>query len=160
MSKTIKLQLIILSAAFNLAFVGMWIAYGRSESPAAEPICMPVGCDNTGTGAGEINCLLHRQLKVDEKQWTVIAAPLENFRQGCQMVGGDVKKLRSELIDLLAATEVDHAAIEAKQQEVLACQGRMQGMIIKQLLAEKDVLTTEQQKQLFALLRQNTDLQE
>ena len=147
MKKILKYQFILLSVAFNLAFGAMWIAYGKSETPQTQQLYTPAECN------GMVCCPLHQQLNVSEKQWTVIEMPLEVFHQCCKTLDGDIDKHRLELIDLLAAPQVDMAAIQAKQKDVLACQEEMQKLIIEQLLAEKDVLTPEQQKQLFTLLR-------
>jgi Spy/CpxP family protein refolding chaperone len=58
------------------------------------------------------------------------------------------------MIDLIASTRPDRQAIAAKQDEILAGQRKMQELVIEQLLSEKQVLTPQQQKDLFDLLRQ------
>jgi Spy/CpxP family protein refolding chaperone len=61
------------------------------------------------------------------------------------------------MIDLIAAAQPDRQAIAAKQEEILAGQRKMQELVIGQLLAEKQVLTPQQQKELFDLLRQGSE---
>jgi HEAT repeat protein len=65
-------------------------------------------------------------------------------------------RARLELLDLLAAPEPDMKTIVVKQEEILAGQRRMQELVIKHILAEKELLTPEQLKELFNLLRQRS----
>ncbi len=66
-----------------------------------------------------------------------------------------LQQWRDECLKLVASPRPDLAAIRALQQEVLEGQGRMQGLVLQQLLAEKKVLTAVQQEQLFSLIRKN-----
>jgi len=60
------------------------------------------------------------------------------------------------LIDLIASDNPDRDAISAKQEEIRAGQQRMQQLVVEHLLAQKEVLTAEQRKKLFALIRQRS----
>jgi methylase of polypeptide subunit release factors len=80
---------------------------------------------------------------------------LAQFRQTSQAVCQETQRKRAELIDLVAAG-TDRTQIAAKQEEILAGQRRMQGFVIEQLLAEKEVLTGEQQKELFDMIRRHS----
>ncbi|MCP4708930.1 MAG: periplasmic heavy metal sensor [Planctomycetes bacterium] len=158
MNKPLKLQIMILSVAFNLAFVAMWVAYGQPQAEKTptlqgQPECiMPVTEES-----GMVCCPLHNQLNIDEQQWVAIEPPLENFRKCTQMVCGDINKLRMEVIDLLAEPEVDLVTLQSKQEAILEGQRAMQQLIIEQLLEEKKVLNPQQQKQLFIMLRQTAN---
>jgi hypothetical protein len=44
-------------------------------------------------------------------------------------------------------------AVKAKQEDVFAGQRKMQALVIRQLTAEKEILSPGQQKQLFEMLR-------
>jgi len=67
------------------------------------------------------------------------------------------RQARGQLIDLIEAPDTDRQVIAAKQQEILAGQRQMQELVIGQLLAEKQVLTPQQQKELFDLLHQGSE---
>jgi len=81
---------------------------------------------------------------------------LTQFRQASQAICQETQRKRAELIDLVASTGTDRTEIAAKQEEILAGQRRMQGLVIEQLLAEREVLTVEQQKELFDMIRRHS----
>lgn len=85
--------------------------------------------------------------------WRELEPRLRAFQERSQELHRDLNRLRGELIGLVAAAEPDRAAIEAKQKEILAGQERVQALLIEHLLAERQSLTWEQQKQLFDMIR-------
>lgn len=147
MWKQIKPALVLLSIALNVAFVGVWLAHAgvfRGESPQER--CEPGDGDS-------VWCPLHRQLTVSVDQWKEIEPRLRAFRASADEICRQIRELRRGIIDQLAAPNPDLDAIQAKQGEILAGQRRMQSLVIDQLMAEKKVLTDEQQQRLFELLR-------
>lgn len=147
MGKKIVSLLIVLSVTLNVAFVGFWAArFLRAKWSVGGP-----------WGDGEVQCPLHRRLGADREQWQRIEPVVTAFRRESQAVCRDVKRTRLEMLDLLAAPEPDMEKIAAKQEEILAGQRRMQGLVIKHILAEKELLTPEQRKEFFDLLRQRSD---
>ncbi len=144
MWKKAKPLLILLSVGINVAFVAAWVAHALPSRTGG-----PRG-DRGGAG---VWCPLHRQLGTSERQWQEIEPRLKQFQERSQELCGQINQLRSEMIDLVATAEPDRAAIEAKQKEILAGQGKMQAMVIEHLLAERQSLTPEQQKQLFEMIR-------
>lgn len=147
MRKTIILSLVSLSLALNVAFVTVWAIHAlphlmrRSESAATEGIWCP----------------LHRKLATTEAQWQEIEPHLVEFQNAARDVRKEVNRSRTELIGLIADHEPDMEAIQAKQEEILAGQRRMQQLVIDYLLAEKRTLTPDQQRQLFEVLRQRAE---
>ena len=146
MWKKIAPLLIVLSVGLNVAFVGVWAvrAVGRLR---------PTG---HADDHGKIWCPLHRRLNVTEEQWRQIEPRLAAFRRDSQSRRQKISRLRGEMIDLIAADEPDRPAIAAKQEEIRAGQRQMQQLVIEHLLAEKQVLTAEQEKELFDLLRRRS----
>lgn len=98
-------------------------------------------------------CPLHRELDVTPEQWEKIEPRLREFRTSADAVCQQVRQLRAEMTDLLAAPETDLESLKAKQEGIFAGQRRMQGLVIEQLVNEKKVLTAEQQQRLFEMLR-------
>jgi len=143
------LLLIALSAALNLGFAGVWAAQTLAGHWPAWKGSGPGGRDEP------IWCPLHRQLGVTDEQWQRLEPRLARFRQATQAVCQETQGKRAELIDLIAAG-TDRTAIAAKQEEILAGQHRMQELVIEQLLAEKEVLTVQQQKALFDMIRRES----
>jgi len=141
--------LIVLSVALNIGFAGVWAAQTvAGHWPAWE------GCGHSNC-SGAVWCPLHRKLDVTDEQWQRLEPHLAQFRQASQAVCQETQRKRAELIDLVAAG-TDRTEIAAKQEEILAGQRRMQGLVVEQLLAEKEVLTVEQQKELFDMIRRQS----
>jgi len=144
MWKKIAPLLIVLSAALNIAFISAWVVY------AAKP-----GWTLDEPPNEESGCPLHRYyLKVTDEQWQQIEPRIAEFRRSTRTLCADIYCLRRKLIDLIAADEPDRQAIAAKQEEIRTGQQQMQQMVIEHLLAEKKVLTAEQEKDLFDMFRQ------
>jgi len=149
MLKKILMVLLILSVTLNIAFISTWVVHALSShvrhvEPPADP--------NT---ENSIWCLLHRKLGVSEEQWRQIEPRLIAFRESSREICETNQKLGQEMIELLSAPEVDRTTIQAKQEEIIAGQRKMQNLVIKHLLAEKEVLTPQQQEQLFDLMQKN-----
>jgi len=150
MWKKIAPLLIVLSVALNLAFVGVWATHVIREHGHH-------GASSVDKHDEAISCPLHRKLGATEQQWKQIEPMLAEFRRASQAVCQDVTRKRQEMIDLLAASQPDRQAIAAKQEEILAGQRQMQRLVVEHLLAEKEVLTTEQRKQLFDMMGGRSD---
>lgn len=145
MWKKIIPLLIVFSVALNVAFLGIW-----GVRVAAPLLAADLKYD------GEIWCPLHRRLNVTAEQWKQIEPRFTEFQRKSQALSADMSHLRIELIDLIAADEPDRQAIAAKQDQIRDGQQQMQQLVIEHLLAEKQVLTAAQQKELFDLIRQRS----
>ena len=148
MWKKAGLLLIILSVALNLAFIGTW----ATHAIRTHWVCPGPG--GHAAGPGGMWCPLHQKLGANPEQWKEIEPRLAEFRKNSLSICEEVTRKRAEMIDLIAAPQPDREAIRVKQEEILAGQRKMQELVIGQLLAEKEVLTPQQQKELFDLLRQ------
>jgi Spy/CpxP family protein refolding chaperone len=153
MWKKMKTVIVILvfSVALNAAFGAMWAIH---RLPAHLGCTGHKGDSHAKSG---VSCPLHRVLGTSEKQWQEIEPRLVKFKANSQAICREVSQLRKELIDLIAAPQTDLEAIRAKQDEILAGQRRMQELLISHLLTEKDVLTPEQRKSLFDMIKKQGD---
>ena len=147
MWKQMKPLLVILSIALNLAFVGVWLTCTAASRMGSHVTRCEPGSSET------VWCPLHRELDVTPEQWKKIEPRLREFRTSADAICRQIGQLRAEMIDLLAVPEPDLGAVEAKQEEILAGQRRMQALVIERLVNEKKVLTAEQQQRLFDMLR-------
>jgi len=150
MWKKIAPLLIVLSVALNVAFVGVWAVHAAGAHWGGH-----APCDHGDATAG-VWCPLHRQLGISQEQWKQIEPRLVEFQKASQAICQDVSGKRLELIDLMTAAQPDQAAISAKQEEIFAGQQSMQKLVVAHLLGERQLLTPQQQKQLFDLLRQRS----
>jgi len=146
MWKKIAPMLVVLSLALNAAFIGVWGVHAvRAHWSAERP-----------EDGGAVGCPLHRRLNVTDEQWRQIEPRLAAFRRDSQSRRREIGRLRGEMIDLIAAERPDRQAMAAKHEEIRAGQRQMQQMVIEHLLAEKEVLTAEQEKELFEMLRRRS----
>ncbi len=147
MWKHLKVLLVVLSVALNVAFVGVWAAHlAAARMDSNQGRCVP-------GDSGSVWCPLHRELNVTDEQWSQIEPLLRTFRAEADEICRQIRSARAEIINLLAATDTDMDAVKAKQEDVFAGQRKMQALVIRQLTAEKEILTPGQQKQLFEMLR-------
>jgi Spy/CpxP family protein refolding chaperone len=146
MWKKTKWYLIVASAAMNVAFVAMWIAY-------AAPLSAHPETSGQRETHHQIWCPLHRELGVNEEQWAQIGPRLREFQAAVGELSQKVSAKRSEVIDLVAAEDPDAELIRAKQDEILATKRKIQDLVADHLVAEKEILTPRQQQRLFELLR-------
>jgi len=137
--------LLLASLGLNLAFVGVWVARAWPARAANQPQSEPA-----------VWCPLHRALGVTPQQWAEIEPRLREFQAAVGDLCSQTDVMRSEVIDLIAAEEPDLDAIRAKQDEILATKRKIQQLVVEHLLAEREVLTPEQQQQLFTMLRNRT----
>lgn len=147
MGQHVKVLLITLSVAFNVAFVGVWLTHAMSAPPSVPRPYPGPQLDQP------IWCPLHRELNVNAEQWQQIEPRLKEFRSRMDSISAEVRGLRLGVVDLLARSQSDREAVESKQEEILAAQRRMQRLVAEHLLEEKKVLTPGQQRQLFATIR-------
>lgn len=142
MSRKSTQWLLILSVAFNIGLVGSWagraaVEHWRSERSRTQRVWCP----------------LHRDLGLSDEQWEMVEPKLQEFRTTSQALCRDIRRRQAELIDMIAAGRPHPDTLAARQEEILSRQRRLQGLIIEHLLAEKEVLSVEQQSALFDLMR-------
>ncbi len=149
MWKNMKAVIVILvfSIALNTAFGAMW---------AIRRLPAHLGCAGHKAEShadSSVSCPLHRELGTSQQQWREIEPRLMEFKTSAQAVCQKTRQLREELIDLIAAPQMDVEAIRTKQDEILAGQRKMQDLLIAHLLAVKEMLTPQQQETLFDMIR-------
>lgn len=138
--KNLKILVLLGSLALNAAFVAAWAASSlRGERPCGRE--------------GGIGCPLYRQLEVSPEQWKEIEPRLKDYQDRSREYCVCIDRAKNELIDLVSAPEIDRAALEAKQKEILANHQKMQSELVDHLVAEKKILNPEQQARLFGLLK-------
>lgn len=147
MNPKLKSLLILLSVALNIAFVAAW-GWKVAVASRAEPAPPPPGVLPEGMTS------LHQQLELTPEQRREIEPRLEQFRLATAATFAELNRRRDELLELLAAPQPDRELIRAKQQEIRAGQQACQERLIAHILAEKQVLSADQERHYFRLLRQ------
>ncbi len=137
----IKALFVLLSVAFNGAVVAAWVHQSRQGQSCPEQ------------DAGPRPCMLLHKIGASEEQLRTLQPRFEEFRQASEALCRDISGRRQELIDLLASAPTDRRAIEAKEQEILAGQRKMEELVVAHLLAVKENLRPDQRKAMFDLIR-------
>jgi Spy/CpxP family protein refolding chaperone len=144
-SKT-KFLLVLLSVTLNVAFVAGW---GWRTMHASPGTIVPPPAAGSSAGLS-----LHQQLGLTPEQWRQIEPGLAQFRKETAASFEQMNRQRNELLELLAAPQPDQERLRLKQQEIQATQRQCQERLLAHILAERQVLSPEQQRKYFDLLRQ------
>jgi len=93
----------------------------------------------------------HLALRADQlSRWRAAEQPfMAQFAAASQQIG----RHRAALIDAIFADTVDPALIEAERAAIARLQGEQQGLLIAQLLAEREILDRKQRARLADLLQ-------
>jgi Spy/CpxP family protein refolding chaperone len=97
---------------------------------------------------------LHQQLGLTPEQWREIEPRLAQFRKETAASFEHMNRQRNELLELLEAPEPDRERLSVKQQEIQATQRQCQERLLAHILVERQVLSPDQQRKYFELLRQ------
>ena len=149
MRARLKILLVLLSVALNVAFVGSWTMHAIRASEGQRP------ARATG-GPSAAMPSLYEQVGTTKDQWQQIRPQLETFRASALAVFERINQRRQEMLVLLAAPQADHAGIAEKQKEIRAAQAQMQELVTSHILAEKEILTPPQRQRYFELLAQRS----
>jgi len=134
--------LLALSLGLNAAFLTAWLVLSAPAWFASE-----------GSDGAEIRPDIYRELGVSGEQWRQLEPLLENFRKEVEQHRAKMNRLRAEMMDIVAASEVDMEALDNKQKEITAAQHEMKKMVINHLLEEKKILTPTQRTKYFKLIK-------
>ena len=148
MWRKIAVPVFIFSLALNLAFLGVWGARTLQGQPGADD-GMAEGCATKCSDG----CQLHGPIEMTDEQVVQLKPTLDEFGRERYRLCVQIDRARGELIDALVPEEPDLGLVRQRQEEILDGQRRMQDLTVKQLLKEKEVLTSEQQEKVFYYLR-------
>jgi hypothetical protein len=150
MKRALLAILIALSVGLNIAFITGWAV---SNWPGWRFWTGSVQGPSVSNPSDGIWHPMHRRLGIGRGRWRRLEPQVRQFYKDIQPMRARINALRGDLIDQLSKPRPNHEAIEARQQQILDQQAKMQDRIVQQLLTEKKALTEEQQRQLFGLLR-------
>jgi hypothetical protein len=122
---------IVFSVALNLAFLGSF-AYRTFAQP-------------TGYAYEEV------QLSPDQRAYMV--AGRDRFIETINTIGNSIVGLQVQLIDAIAADPLDRSAVDATVGQIHDRQQAMQRTVVEHLIADKSILTSDQRKAFFEVLK-------
>ena len=77
------------------------------------------------------------------------------FYESMGKLGREMAKHHQKLFELIAAPELNEDAVHSEQAEIVEGHRKMQELVVENLLADKAVLTSEQQAKYFGQIRQH-----
>jgi Spy/CpxP family protein refolding chaperone len=174
MWRNAKDLLLLLSLSVNVPFILMWAAANAPPKIAAEAQTQHTGSplsteftklDPTvmarrqlqvrpvGPPRSDGTRSVYRELGVTGEQWCEIEPRLGKFRSDMFKLAREMKRQRDQLVNLVAAPELDYDAIQAKQEEILDAHRRTGELVVENMLADREILTPEQRTRFFKKMR-------
>jgi hypothetical protein len=139
--------LIACSLTLNAAFFGIWLVHS-----------IPSLFNNYQCTKGLKDCRkcpLQAALDMNDSQWVLIEPRIKAFHESSAIVYKEIADSRAALIDELEKPQPDSAAISICRERIQIGQNKMQILVVNHILDEKSILTSEQQKQFFKMMRAN-----
>ena len=97
---------------------------------------------------------LYQQLSLSKSQAEKIKSLRESFHLQTDKISSALLKSRTELVELLMASEPDSENINEALREIDSMQSELQKKVIYYLLKEKEILTPEQQQKFFSIIKE------
>ena len=145
--RTLSGFLIACSLTLNAAFLGIWLVhsipslFNRYQCPEGLKDCR--------------KCPLQAALDLNDSQWVLIEPGIKAFHESSAIVYREIADSRAALIDELEKPQPDSAATSMCRERIQAGQNRMQLLVVNHILDEKSILTSDQQKRFFKMMRAN-----
>jgi Spy/CpxP family protein refolding chaperone len=124
---------ILFSIALNAAFVSAY-AYQRVT-------------------AAQRQTFAYEELHLSPAQQAQWLSGRDRFIEQVNRIGSHITGLQLDLIDAVAANPLDRNRIEAVHAQIRARQQEMQQAVVEHLLGEKTIITPEQQRKFFDVLK-------
>ena len=96
---------------------------------------------------------LHRELSLSDDQAEQMKRMKETLMLDIKPIRGALGAKREQLVELLMADEPDRLKIRSVVSEIDSLQSRLQRQVIDHLLEQKQILTAQQQKNFFSVIK-------
>ena len=166
----VKTLMLVSSMALNVPFIALWAANTMQPREKATPEAATLEPVSPGVsprapyprgpaprasfpGRPETTRSVYREIGATTEQWQEIEPRLAQFRESMSRLGRELKQDHDELVILVAATEPDDESIRVKQEEILEGHRRIEELVLENMMADKEILTPEQQAKFFKKLR-------
>ncbi len=140
MKKNLITLAMIFSVVLNLGFIGIY-CFQRADLYARKQ------------GHASHKQFLYEELNLSPEQLEKFEPGRDSFHAYLNRQGKRIQARRLELIDLLAEDVPDRKAIEAKHKQIQLLQQQMQTRVIDHFINESSILTAEQRKKFFVLIK-------
>jgi len=142
MKENLKALGIAFSIILNFVFIGTATFYKLSSHAAT-------------ARTTEANCpFLYQKLNLSPEQLARMEPVRDRFHERLSKIGDEIKTKQLELIDLLAAPELDHGAVDAVRERINQLQKTTQDTILDHIVEETGIFNPEQRQGFFNLIRE------
>jgi Spy/CpxP family protein refolding chaperone len=132
MNRNLKTLAVIFSVALNVTFIVVHVVQSLRDRPR----------------------FVYEELDLSAGQRAQFEAERDSFIRIHDQFGAGMIEKHAELMDLLAVTPVDDSAIQAKLDEIHANHRSLQQIVVRHLRKDREVLTPDQRRQFFAVLKE------
>jgi len=136
----------VCSLVLNIAFIAMWLTHAAPRFMMTHQSCRVDKADCQ-------KCPLYKTLALSDSQWSVLRPHVEAYRHLADSLLRELSAAREALITELARTPTDTAALTMCRERILNGQRKMQEQVVANVLAQKAVLTPEQQQRFIETVR-------
>ncbi|HEB69930.1 MAG TPA: periplasmic heavy metal sensor [Desulfobulbus sp.] len=140
MRKNFILLAVIFSVVLNIGFIGAYCLQKAGLHPLR---LVPANHKR----------FLYQELNLSPEQLAEFEPGRDRFHTYLALQSRKIQAGQVELIDLLSENPPDRKAINARHEEIQALQQQMQTRVIDHFLKESRILTPEQRKKFFALIK-------
>jgi Spy/CpxP family protein refolding chaperone len=141
--------LLIFSLAFNIAFVGIWL-YSRRLPDAVPPGAAGAPAGPPGGPPWDALALRPEQRKAVAERWGVVS------REAADL-SAQLDRERERLLQLMGEENPDWQAVRECEQRIDAGQRRLRQMTMTQMREMRELLTPEQRRAWFELMRSRAE---
>jgi Spy/CpxP family protein refolding chaperone len=96
----------------------------------------------------------YEELQLSAAQQAQWLSGRDQFMEQVNRIGSHITGLQLDLIDAVAANPLDRNRIEAVRAQIRARQQEMQQAVVEHLLGEKTIISPEQQRKFFNVLKE------
>jgi len=140
MRKNLIILAIIFSVVLNIGFIGTYYL----QKAGLHPLKLVQANHKR---------FLYQELNLSPEQLAEFEPGRDRFHTYLDLQSRKIQAGQVELIGLLSENPPDRKAIDAKHEEIQSLQQQMQARVIDHFLEESRILTPEQRKKFFALIK-------
>ena len=133
---------LIISLAFNMAVLGVFLAHWLREDSGGESYCDPQQCRTFA-----------RRFGLNPPTAERFSTEMSRFRKDERKLRAGISESRMELMELLHSPEPDSGMIDRKVEEISELQGELEKIMVRRLLRVNSVLSDSEKVRFHRILR-------
>jgi hypothetical protein len=139
--------LVACSFVLNAVVIGMWTTHALPRSFEKRK------CGAMDNGCGK--CPMQKSLGMSDSQWSRLKPLVSAYHESTAVAYKQIAESRMMLVDELEKAEPDSAVLRQCRERILDGQNAMQRIVTNHIIDEKELLTPDQRRRFFQLMRGN-----